>query len=201
MSFVGPRPWPLEPYYDELERGILRKKLIRPGLTGLVQASKGNPDAREVVRCASGPSTQERLHRSVGLHGHRRPGLESWFALMSTGATAASSGSEQHHPDPMPRHAPGSHHQADRLPAHTGPLFSAWPPSSVPASGSPRTRRPLPLHGAAKRGPGLLPSKSPTQRLKSAFVQSPRVRMTAAGEGPVSGVWQVLNGKTARRAT
>lgn len=47
MSFVGPRPWPLEPYYDELEQGILRKKLIRPGLTGLVQASKGNPDARD----------------------------------------------------------------------------------------------------------------------------------------------------------
>ena len=45
MSFIGPRPWPLEPYYDELERGILRKKLIRPGLTGLVQASKGNPHA------------------------------------------------------------------------------------------------------------------------------------------------------------
>ena len=45
MSFIGPRPWPLEPYYDELERGILRKKLIRPGLTGLVQANKGNPDA------------------------------------------------------------------------------------------------------------------------------------------------------------
>ena len=45
MSFIGPRPWPLEPYYDELERGILRKKLIRPGLTGLVQASQGNPDA------------------------------------------------------------------------------------------------------------------------------------------------------------
>jgi len=41
MSFVGPRPWPLEPYYEELEDGILRKRLIRPGLTGLVQASKG----------------------------------------------------------------------------------------------------------------------------------------------------------------
>lgn len=41
MSFVGPRPWPLEPYYDEIEKGILRKKLIRPGLTGLVQANKG----------------------------------------------------------------------------------------------------------------------------------------------------------------
>lgn len=41
MSFVGPRPWPLEPYYDELERGIYRKRLIRPGLTGLVQANKG----------------------------------------------------------------------------------------------------------------------------------------------------------------
>ena len=45
MSFVGPRPWPLEPYYDELEQGVLRKKLIRAGLTGLVQANKGNPDS------------------------------------------------------------------------------------------------------------------------------------------------------------
>ncbi len=44
MSFVGPRPWPLEPYYEELEEGILRKKLIRPGLTGLVQAHKGVED-------------------------------------------------------------------------------------------------------------------------------------------------------------
>lgn len=42
MSFVGPRPWPLEPYYEELEEGIYRKRLIRPGLTGLVQASKGH---------------------------------------------------------------------------------------------------------------------------------------------------------------
>ena len=41
MSFVGPRPWPLEPYYEEIESGILRKRLIRPGLTGLVQANKG----------------------------------------------------------------------------------------------------------------------------------------------------------------
>lgn len=44
MTFVGPRPWPLEPYYDELEEGLLRKKLIRPGLTGLVQANKGIED-------------------------------------------------------------------------------------------------------------------------------------------------------------
>jgi lipopolysaccharide/colanic/teichoic acid biosynthesis glycosyltransferase len=44
MSFVGPRPWPLEPYYEELERGIFRKRLIRPGLTGLVQANKGVED-------------------------------------------------------------------------------------------------------------------------------------------------------------
>jgi len=41
MSFVGSRPWPLEPYYEELEKGIFRKRLIRPGLTGLVQANKG----------------------------------------------------------------------------------------------------------------------------------------------------------------
>ena len=44
MSFVGPRPWPLEPYYEELEGGIFRKRLIRPGLTGLVQANKGVKD-------------------------------------------------------------------------------------------------------------------------------------------------------------
>ena len=44
-SFVGPRPWPLKPYYDELEQGVLREKLIRAGLTGLVQANKGNPDS------------------------------------------------------------------------------------------------------------------------------------------------------------
>lgn len=44
MSFVGPRPWPLEPYYEELEKGVLRKRLIRPGLTGLVQANKGVKD-------------------------------------------------------------------------------------------------------------------------------------------------------------
>jgi len=42
MSFVGPRPWPLEPYYDELDKGIFRKRLIRPGLNGLVQANKGS---------------------------------------------------------------------------------------------------------------------------------------------------------------
>ena len=41
MSFVGPRPWPLEPYYDELDKGVFRKRLIRPGLTGLVQVNKG----------------------------------------------------------------------------------------------------------------------------------------------------------------
>jgi len=41
MSFVGPRPWPLEPYYEELENGVFRKRLIRPGLTGLVQVNKG----------------------------------------------------------------------------------------------------------------------------------------------------------------
>lgn len=44
MSFVGPRPWPLEPYYEELEQGIFRKRLIRPGLTGLVQVNKGVED-------------------------------------------------------------------------------------------------------------------------------------------------------------
>ncbi len=42
MSFVGPRPWPRNHYYQELEQGIYRKKVIKNGLTGLVQINKGN---------------------------------------------------------------------------------------------------------------------------------------------------------------
>ncbi len=41
ISFVGPRPYPIKDYYEELRRGILRKKLIRCGLTGLYQIHKG----------------------------------------------------------------------------------------------------------------------------------------------------------------
>lgn len=41
LSFVGPRPWPIKDYENELERGIDRKKIIKCGLTGLVQINKG----------------------------------------------------------------------------------------------------------------------------------------------------------------
>lgn len=44
MSFVGPRPWPVHMVEQELERGIHRKVLLRPGLTGLRQAHKGEAD-------------------------------------------------------------------------------------------------------------------------------------------------------------
>ena len=40
LSLVGPRPWPVPKYRDELAQGIYRKRLLRPGLTGLVQAHK-----------------------------------------------------------------------------------------------------------------------------------------------------------------
>jgi len=40
MSLVGPRPWPVSQYREELARGIYRKQLLRPGLTGLVQVHK-----------------------------------------------------------------------------------------------------------------------------------------------------------------
>jgi len=42
ISFVGPRPWPLNHYCQELEQGIYRKKVIKNGLTGLVQINKGD---------------------------------------------------------------------------------------------------------------------------------------------------------------
>lgn len=41
MSFVGTRPYPLGAYQQELKRGVLRKKIIRAGLTGPVQINKG----------------------------------------------------------------------------------------------------------------------------------------------------------------
>ena len=40
LSFVGPRPYPLDAYRKELEQGITRKKVARAGLTGLVQIDK-----------------------------------------------------------------------------------------------------------------------------------------------------------------
>ena len=41
MSLVGPRPWPVHMHRREVEQGIYRKAMVRPGLTGLVQAHKG----------------------------------------------------------------------------------------------------------------------------------------------------------------
>jgi lipopolysaccharide/colanic/teichoic acid biosynthesis glycosyltransferase len=45
MSVVGPRPWPVEMYSREIARGIYRKQVLRPGLTGLVQAHKDEAGA------------------------------------------------------------------------------------------------------------------------------------------------------------
>jgi len=73
MSFVGPRPWPLEPYYEEIESGVLRKKLIRPGLTGLVQANKGNPNA---------PAERTLDYSYIGFMASSRSGwAKLWFDL------------------------------------------------------------------------------------------------------------------------
>jgi lipopolysaccharide/colanic/teichoic acid biosynthesis glycosyltransferase len=44
MSIVGPRPWPVHMYEREMEHGNYQKHLLRPGLTGLVQAHKGELD-------------------------------------------------------------------------------------------------------------------------------------------------------------
>jgi lipopolysaccharide/colanic/teichoic acid biosynthesis glycosyltransferase len=41
MTLVGPRPFPEDDYKEDLGRGDFRKKVIRAGLTGLVQFNKG----------------------------------------------------------------------------------------------------------------------------------------------------------------
>ena len=40
MSLVGPRPWNPVDYQAEIQRGVYRKKVIKAGLTGLVQIAK-----------------------------------------------------------------------------------------------------------------------------------------------------------------
>jgi len=45
MSLVGPRPWPVPMYEKEIAQGVYRKRLLRPGLTGLVQAHKDEASA------------------------------------------------------------------------------------------------------------------------------------------------------------
>ncbi len=59
MSFVGPRPFPVNDYEDDLARGTTCKKVIRAGLTGLVQMNKGRDvgksdvelDEEYIARC------------------------------------------------------------------------------------------------------------------------------------------------------
>jgi lipopolysaccharide/colanic/teichoic acid biosynthesis glycosyltransferase len=42
MSWVGPRPFHIDDYKEDLSKGDLRKKVIKAGLSGLVQINKGN---------------------------------------------------------------------------------------------------------------------------------------------------------------
>ena len=41
MSLVGPRPWPAKQYRETLERGYIGKRLLRGGIYGPVQSTKG----------------------------------------------------------------------------------------------------------------------------------------------------------------
>jgi lipopolysaccharide/colanic/teichoic acid biosynthesis glycosyltransferase len=45
MFLIGTRPWPLELYDEEMERGITRKRDMPAGLVGPVQSSKGDVSA------------------------------------------------------------------------------------------------------------------------------------------------------------
>ena len=105
--------------------GPVRQRALRPG--------EHHRAAQERRQRAAGPPI--RSGQQLGLHGHRRPGLEYQVVVRPDDAPkerpqrvhphGVPALHPQHHPDPMPRHAPGSHHHppADRLPAHTGPLL------------------------------------------------------------------------------
>jgi lipopolysaccharide/colanic/teichoic acid biosynthesis glycosyltransferase len=44
MSLVGPRPWPVAMVREQVAKGLDYRNLIRAGLTGPAQVSKGDPD-------------------------------------------------------------------------------------------------------------------------------------------------------------
>ena len=45
MGLVGTRPWPMDLYEEEMEKGITRKRDMPAGLVGPVQSNKGDPNA------------------------------------------------------------------------------------------------------------------------------------------------------------
>jgi lipopolysaccharide/colanic/teichoic acid biosynthesis glycosyltransferase len=49
LSLVGPRPWQAKVHQQEVAKGVYRKEILRPGLTGLFQAHKGEPGANDEV--------------------------------------------------------------------------------------------------------------------------------------------------------
>ena len=50
MSLVGPRPWPVSMVKEQVAEGHGYRHLIRAGLTGLAQVSKGAPDRVNYTR-------------------------------------------------------------------------------------------------------------------------------------------------------
>ena len=44
MSLVGPRPWPVQMVAEQVAQVYSYRNLIRAGLTGPAQVSKGTPD-------------------------------------------------------------------------------------------------------------------------------------------------------------
>ncbi len=49
MSLVGPRPWPYKQYKECLEQGYSGKKLLRGGICGPVQVTKGKMVANRLA--------------------------------------------------------------------------------------------------------------------------------------------------------
>jgi lipopolysaccharide/colanic/teichoic acid biosynthesis glycosyltransferase len=45
MFLIGTRPWPIELYEEEMDRGITRKRDMPAGLVGPVQSYKGDSSA------------------------------------------------------------------------------------------------------------------------------------------------------------
>lgn len=50
MSLVGPRPWPLAKFEEQVARGVTYRKTIRAGWTGPAQLQKGKPNPQNAAK-------------------------------------------------------------------------------------------------------------------------------------------------------
>ncbi len=87
MSWVGPRPFPVDDYTNDLAKGDVRKKIITAGLTGLVQINKGSKPGKSDVELDN-----EYITKSRTLNSYRLWLYDLWIMIRTVWVLAQGKG-------------------------------------------------------------------------------------------------------------